>query len=410
MAHVRKHSYPPRADGTIRSVWRASWTGPDGKRQSKVFARKREADAHLVEVSAGRIGGTSAMTVADLAAHHIRWFDSLVKSGKRAAVTRDGYQTILDRHVNADAAFARRKLSDLRAPDCQNFLDGLFERTGSSDLAGRARRCLVTWCRFGMRKGWLHTNPAQPCAVEREVSARDGSPSFLLPSHEQLKALIAAAGDGTEPIRDTAIVRLLMFGGLRISELLGLADDAVELRPSAATIRVRERLDRHYRTLDRPKSAKSRRDVPIGTAAALAVRSWRLARGPSRAFTHTNGSYQTHRVPGRLFPDPASGTGVWCYNDFINQCWIPLMRRAGLVEMLPDSKGKKRPVTAFSPHALRHVAVSLWLSQVPQPSAKKVQTMVGHASLQMTMDLYGHLWKDQGQDDAIAAASERLIG
>ena len=114
-------------------------------------------------------------------------------------------------------------------------------------------------------------------------------------------------------------------------------------------------------------------------------------------------------MPGRLFPNPKTGEGVWGYEDFIRDCWMPLMRAAGLVMMLPDSKGKNRPVAEFKPHVLRHVAVSLWLAQTPQPKPKKVQELVGHATLKMTMDTYGHLWRDEEEDDAIAQASERLI-
>src|SRR5690606_3675234 len=107
----------------------------------------------------------------------------------------------------------------------------------------------------------------------------------------------------------------------------------------------------------------------------LAVRAWRLSRGPARAFTHKDGKYQTRRVSGRLCPDPRTGAGVWGYNEFVNDCWLPLMRRAGLGQTLPDSKGKNRPVQAFGPHMLRHVAVSLWLAQKPRPSIKKVQEL-----------------------------------
>lgn len=84
------------------------------------------------------------------------------------------------------------------------------------------------------------------------------------------------------------------------------------------------------------------------------------------------------------------------------------MRRAELVETLPDSKGKNRPVTAFSPHTLRHVSASLWIAQGLSP--KKVQDLLGHSTIQLTMDLYGHLWTDPNADDALAQASERLIG
>ena len=407
MANVRKITHPRRKDGSTKTSWRATWTAPDGKRQSKNFPRKAEADAWLRDVGAGRVGGSSAMTVAELAAAHMRYFDGLVKAGEREAVTLDGYQTVSSVHLAADPGFARRRLCDLTAPSIQTFLDETFARTGSADLAARVRRTLVTWCKFGMRRGWLHANPAQACVVERtrRTSDEEGD-GFNLPDKATLAALIAAAGKGPHATRDTAVVRLLMFGGLRISELLGLADDALVLKPKGATVRVRERLQRRHRTLGPPKSAKARRDVPVGEAAALAVRAWRLARGPVRAFSHRNGQLQMTRVGGRLFPAPDGGD-VWFYDDFINGCWLPLMRRAELVEMLPDSKGKNRPVTAFSPHTLRHVAASLWIAQGLSP--KKVQDLLGHSTIQLTMDLYGHLWTDPDADDALAQASERLV-
>lgn len=92
---------------------------------------------------------------------------------------------------------------------------------------------------------------------------------------------------------------------------------------------------------------------------------------------------------------------------FIRDCWIPLLERAGLLDRVKDRKGKVRPVLAFYPHVLRHVAASLWIEQGLQP--KKVQELLGHATLSMTMDLYGHLWRDNDEDEAIALESERLI-
>lgn len=43
-------------------------------------------------------------------------------------------------------------------------------------------------------------------------------------------------------------------------------------------------------------------------------------------------------------------------------------------------------------------------------TARRVRrSFVGHATLKMTMDTYGHLWRDEDEDDAIAQASERII-
>jgi hypothetical protein len=46
-----------------------------------------------------------------------------------------------------------------------------------------------------------------------------------------------------------------------------------------------------------------------------------------------------------------------------------------------------------TPHALRHTAASLAIAA--GANVKVVQTMLGHKSATMTLDLYGHLFGDQ---------------
>jgi integrase len=401
MAHVRKVTRTRQSDGSTRITWRASWTSPDGTRRSKTLPRKGDAEAYLREVLAGSQHGSSTMTLEQLAAAHYGWFDSLVRTGLREAVTRDGYGTAWQLHLSADPVAAGTRLCDLTSPKLQAFLDRLFERSGSTDVARKMRKTLVTWCKFGRRKGWMTSNPAEPCVVEATARQDESEDRFVIPSKDELSALLAAADSGDAGARDGAVIRLLMFGGLRISELLGLADDALALAGRAAEIRVRERLDSRYVVLGKPKSAKARRVIPIGPDASRAVKVWRLSRGPSHAFKHGDG-----RATGRLFPSPDRGP-LWSYQDFLRDCWLPVLRRAGLLAMLPDAKGKNRPVPAFWPHALRHVAASLWIEQGLAP--KKVQDLLGHSTLQLTMDLYGHLWRDSDADEALARASEVLI-
>jgi hypothetical protein len=47
----------------------------------------------------------------------------------------------------------------------------------------------------------------------------------------------------------------------------------------------------------------------------------------------------------------------------------------------------------LTPHALRHTAASLAIAA--GANVKVVQTMLGHKSATMTLDLYGHLMADQ---------------
>jgi hypothetical protein len=48
-------------------------------------------------------------------------------------------------------------------------------------------------------------------------------------------------------------------------------------------------------------------------------------------------------------------------------------------------------------HALRHAAASLFIAHLGW-TAKRVQVVMGHASITMTFDLYGHLFEDREGD------------
>lgn len=62
----------------------------------------------------------------------------------------------------------------------------------------------------------------------------------------------------------------------------------------------------------------------------------------------------------------------------------------------------------FTPHQLRHAFASLSIERGVAP--KQLQMMMGHSSIKMTMDTYGHLWKDDEADQALAIAIERQLG
>lgn len=61
----------------------------------------------------------------------------------------------------------------------------------------------------------------------------------------------------------------------------------------------------------------------------------------------------------------------------------------------------------FSPHMLRHVYASLQIERGITP--KRLQKLIGHASLKMTLDTYGHLWPDNEADRTRARGVENSI-
>ncbi|MFF8801449.1 MULTISPECIES: tyrosine-type recombinase/integrase [unclassified Methylobacterium] len=62
------------------------------------------------------------------------------------------------------------------------------------------------------------------------------------------------------------------------------------------------------------------------------------------------------------------------------------------------------PDAKFSLHALRHAAAALWIEQGLSP--KRVQSLMGHASIQQTFDQYGYLFEAREDEAAKLAAIE----
>jgi integrase len=81
------------------------------------------------------------------------------------------------------------------------------------------------------------------------------------------------------------------------------------------------------------------------------------------------------------------------HDNFIKRNFLPL------VAMLDDP--------GFNWHALRHFAVSCWIEAGLAP--KTVQTFAGHASLQITMDRYGHLFPSDDHRRAMDQIANELF-
>jgi integrase len=172
-----------------------------------------------------------------------------------------------------------------------------------------------------------------------------------------------------------------IFTGLRASELRGLRWEDVDL--DHAVLTVRQRADR-WGSIGSPKSDAGKRDVPLAPMVVNALREWRLAcpKGAELVFPNTRGKVDSLPNMHRR------GLGT-------------LQVTAGLTE---DSMHPK-----YGLHALRHAAASLFIEQGFTP--KRVQAPMGHSTIQVTFDTYGHLFPAP-EDDLVAMRQlqARLIG
>lgn len=385
MASLKPRSWTNK-DGTETKKWVLRWFDSQGKRRTKNFELKRDAQAYLNNTVLGAIGGANR-TVLQAAENYLDDFETLVNSKLRERKTYNMYHGHVHNHI-AEASIAKVKLADLDGPTCKAFAEWLEANRGKT-MRKRVWRTFKATLDRAVAIGWLNSNMAHSIKVRSTDHRGDKNDILEIAPKAQIKRLLEAAEKYDNSGFAAAFCHTLTFSALRMSELRGLKIPRVALS-NAPKIQVRERAN-EAGEIGKCKSKAAIRDVPIGPAAVLAIKRWMLAcpKGDDRL----------------LFPN---GIGrVATYANLWNRFWVPLMTSANLVRMVEDEAGAKRPVPLFGPHMLRHVGISLWIEDGATP--KHIQTRAGHSSIKTTMDIYGHLWVDVIDEQAAAAASERSI-
>jgi len=152
---------------------------------------------------------------------------------------------------------------------------------------------------------------------------------------------------------------------------------------------VSQRADR-WNTIGSVKSASSKRTIPIGPDLVLVLREWKL-RCPKEGEL------------GLVFPTRV-GTPIGDRN--LAAKLESIFKAAHVV--------KKNGEPKYAPHALRHFFASWCINPKNRGGrelpAKVVQTWLGHSSVTMTLDIYGHLFPKGDDVVEIATAEKALLG
>jgi integrase len=360
MASIRKRFWISR--GIQKEKWVADYVDQTGTRRLKTFANRKAADAWLVtarhEVKSGTHTATSASET--VATCFERWIDHSEAEGLERGTLRQRRQHL---RLHIAPFIGREKLSNLTVPRINEFLEQLRDAGRSIAMRRKILTNLKTAISFAQRQGRVAQNVARGVRFKSTDQRHSGGPlreGIDFPSKAELRLMIDAAPDRVRAFIVTAI-----FTGMRISELRGLPWPDVDL--DAGVIHVRQRADA-WGHLGPPKSKAGSRDIPLAPITINALRQWRLAcpRGElDLVFPNRYGRVQT-------------------LQNLRERVLLPLQRSCGI------SAG-------YGFHALRHAAASSFIAHLGW-TPKRVQAVMGHASIQMTFDRYGHLFADAEGD------------
>ena len=351
-----------------RGRWVVDYRDNRGQRHWETCGTRKEADQLL----ARRLDelGRGAYT----APRENRRFDDVaaaftaahIKTRVRATTARD-YETNLRLHLAP--YFQGWKLLAITPYVVDNFLCALSERGVGQRTTNKCLTLLKQMLSHAVRLRWIHENPARWTKKIPEVAAFNrGSVDDNILTPEEIRRLLDTATD-----RWRLLILAAVLTGMRQGELLGLRWGDIDWNSKQIYVR-RQYTAGRFSCL---KTPAGRRQITIPSNLTRELHAWRLACPPG--------------AQDLVFPNGAGNPES--HANVLQRGFYPALRRAGLRRI------------RF--HDLRHTFASLLIANREDP--KRIQRLMGHSSIQVTFDVYGHLFPD-GEDGVANRLESTVLG
>jgi integrase len=254
-----------------------------------------------------------------------------------------GYEQTMEARVLED--YGARRLSELSRLDLQDLAGTMLKDGLDPSTIRNVFMPLRAIFRRACARGEVAINPTTGLELPAVRGKRD-----RIASPAEATRLLEALPEATRAVWATAL-----YAGLRRGELLALRWEDVDLK--AGVIRIERAYDPVARVFGTPKSSAGNRKVPIASVLREHLAAQRL---------------RTGRPHGLAFGDDAT---------------VPFdYLKATRAAQAAWKKAKLKPI-GF--HECRHTFASLMIAA--GVNAKALSTYMGHSSITITLDRYGHL-------------------
>jgi integrase len=378
---VRKKTIASKTpEGEPEVWWLADYFDGAGNRHQRRFKTKKEAVTHHDQMKVAIRSGHHVSLPHDLtvAGAADKWIAKVAADDRERSTLRQ-YEIHVRRHILP--RIGKQKLSKMTKAHVETFRDGLIKGDGERHPAlsrAMALKVMVSLKSILRANGVAHLGDHVRVDMSKRSKEKLEAGRDIPTPGEVARLLKAATG------RLKALLMTAALTGLRASELRGLRWKDVDLK--SGEVHVRQRADQ-WNNIGPPKSDGSRRTVPIGPELISELRKWKLACPISKldlVFPTSVGTIENHK------------------NTYLGVERV--MLRAGVV----DRDGNPK----FGLHSFRHFFASWCINPKSaggrELPVKVVQTLLGHSSIVMTLDIYGHLFPTS-TDRHELASSEKLL-
>lgn len=345
-------------------LYSARFVDKYGKRRQKRFKKLQEcrqwiADSSYIDEHSNLAQANDMIVDA--------WFEYFIGI-KKKTVRPNTVRNYTERYeANIKPVIGKMLIADVKPLHCQKIFLDMAEDGYRTSTLYQTRIALYTMFELAKENDFLRYNPCK-----KSVKSDMGKPSEkkeALTIEVQKRFLEGAIGQSYENQ-----YRFLLQTGLRTGELVGLKWEHVDFENRVLSIE--QSMEYRYKVgewrIGEPKSKSGYRKIPLTEEAIRILKAQKVKNKEIREIPEEWSEYIFLSRKGEPVKNSTYDTALF---------------------KICDKVGIKR----FSMHVLRHTFATRCIEAGMKP--KTLQKILGHSSIQITMDLYVHVTEEEKQKE-----------
>ncbi len=320
------------------------------------------------------------------------WYEKWINIHKYNVIrssTKCNYDSVYKKHISP--TLGKMSLSQITQLQIKGLIKNLDKLGYKYETKNRVRIMLLDMFNKAMIDNFVLRNPCKGIKIIKDKN----NDRKVLSREEQLIFFECCKGTFYDNLFVVAVNT-----GLRPGELCGLKWDDIDLDKMEISVErtlLYQKLENDEQKtfhFDPPKTKTSKRKVPINKQCEMALKKQYI---------------QSKIIKNKLYAKPIDGFEDLLFTTKFNtpinsQIYIDAIKK--IIDEINLMKDDLEQMEEFSGHCFRHTFATRCFEAGIQP--KTVQKYLGHASLQMTMDLYTHVLNEQAKEEILKLDNELL--
>lgn len=312
-----------------------------------------------------------------------QWFKSWIEIHKYKVIrnnTKMYYTQLFSKHI--EPSLGKKKLKDITQLNIKALLKELDQKGYHYETKNKVRIMLLDMFDKAMIDNYVLKNPCKGIRLARD----EKKDMRVFSREEQMEFFECSKGTFYDNLFVVAVST-----GLRQGEICALTWDDIDFEKKEISVTktlLYQKLEGDTQKefhLNPPKTRTSKRIVPISRQCEMALKKQYI---------------QRNNIMARKSAKPLAGFENLLFTTkfgtpICDQILIDAIRR--IVDEINLCRDELEQFEMFSPHCFRHTFATRCFEAGIQP--KTVQTYLGHATLQMTMDLYTSVLENHKQEE-----------